>query len=128
MVAEEGITLVHAYRLTNRRDYLVAAVDQLDYLLGRNSFDKSFVTGVGERPVLRPHHRLVAASRVYVHGFLVNGPYPVTSDDPVQPKGRGPLSYVDDPRSYATNEPAIDYNASMVALMGMLMALRPAAR
>lgn len=127
MVAEEGITLVHAYRLTGRLEYLTAAVDQLDYLLGRNAFNKSFVTGIGANPVLRPHNRLVQASGVYLPGYLVNGPFPGAMDG-IAPKGRGPLSYVDDPRSYATNENAIDYNASMIGLMGLLMAVAPVTR
>jgi endoglucanase len=39
----------------------------------------------------------------------------------VAPKEKGALSYADDARSYATNEYAIDYNASLIALIGMVM-------
>jgi endoglucanase len=51
---------------------------------------------------------------------MVNGPN-TQAQDGIAPKGLGPLSYVDDDRSYATNEYAIDYNASVIGLMGMLM-------
>jgi endoglucanase len=32
-------------------------VASLDYLLGRNPLDRSYVTGIGTRPVQHPHHR-----------------------------------------------------------------------
>ena len=47
MTAEEGITLVYAYQLTKNPQYLAAAIDQLDYLLGRNHFNQTFITGIG---------------------------------------------------------------------------------
>jgi len=40
----------------------------------------------------------------------------------IAPKNRGLKSYADDERSYATNENAIDYNASAIALVVMLAA------
>jgi endoglucanase len=52
---------------------------------------------------------------------MVGGPN-ARAEDTIAPKDRGPLSYLDDARSFATNEYAIDYNASAIGLMGMLMA------
>lgn len=118
--AEEGITLFYAYRITGKPAYLNAAVDQLDYLLGRNHFNKSFITGVGSNSVRNVHHRLAQAKKIVIPGLMVGGPN-AKAEDGIAPKGRGPLSYLDDERSYATNEYAIDYNASAIALMGMLM-------
>ncbi|MFN4088640.1 MAG: glycoside hydrolase family 9 protein [Alphaproteobacteria bacterium] len=123
MIAEEGITLALAHRLTGRADYLAAAVGQLDWLLGRNPFERSFVTGVGSDPVRHIHHRVTQAQGIYVPGFLAGGPFPGATD-PVAPKGRGLLSWIDDDRSYATNENAIDYNASMIGLIGHLVTSR----
>lgn len=124
MAAEEGITLALAYRLTQRTEYLAAAVGQLDYLLGRNHFNKSFVTGVGADPVMNMHHRVAVASGRPLPGFLVGGPNNGAQSD-IAPKGRGPLSYADDAGSYATNESAIDYNASLLGLIGELATVRP---
>jgi endoglucanase len=121
MAAEEGITLFYAYKLTDNSDYLKAAFDQLDYLLGRNSFNLSFVSGVGTNAVRNVHHRISRAKRIVMPGLLVGGPNTYAQDD-IAPKGLGPKSYLDDERSYATNEYAIDYNASLIGLMGMLMA------
>ena len=119
--AEEGITLLYAYRLTGEPTYLRSAVDQLDYLLGRNHFNKSFITGVGSNSVRYVHHRIAQAKKIVIPGLMVGGPNSEAQDG-VAPKGLGPLSYLDDQRSFATNEYAIDYNASVIGLMGMLMA------
>ncbi len=120
MAAEEGITLLYAYRITGDRAYFQAAVDQLDYLLGRNHFNKSFITDVGSNSVRNVHHRLAQAKKIVIPGLLVGGPN-TRAEDGIAPKGLGILSYIDDDRSYATNEYAIDYNASAIGLMGMLM-------
>lgn len=121
LAAEEGITLFYAYKLTGNSDYLKAAVDQLDYLLGRNHFNLSFITGVGTNSVRNVHHRIAVAKKIVIPGLMVGGPNSDAQDD-IAPKGLGPLSYIDDERSYATNEYAIDYNAPAIALMGMVMA------
>jgi endoglucanase len=118
--AEEGITLLYAYRLTGEPTYFNAAVDQLDYLLGRNHFNKSFITGIGSNSVRYVHHRIAQAKKIVIPGLMVGGPNSEAQDG-VAPKGLGPLSYLDDERSFATNEYAIDYNASVIGLMGMLM-------
>ncbi|NER98595.1 MAG: glycosyl hydrolase family 5 [Symploca sp. SIO1B1] len=120
-VAEEGINLVYAYRLTGNQAYLTAAVDQLDYLLGRNHFNLSFITSVGSNSVQHVHHRISQAQNIVIPGLLVGGPN-THAQDGIAPKGLGPLSYLDDDRSYATNENAIDYNAPAIALIAMLMA------
>ncbi|HEY9830823.1 MAG TPA: glycoside hydrolase family 9 protein, partial [Stenomitos sp.] len=119
--AEEGITLLYAYRLTGNPEYMRAAVDQLDYLIGRNHFNKSFITEVGSNSVRNVHHRIAQAKKIVIPGLMVGGPN-AQAEDGIAPKGLGPLSYLDDERSYATNEYAIDYNASVIGLMGMLMA------
>ncbi|MDJ0737417.1 MAG: glycoside hydrolase family 9 protein [Nostocaceae cyanobacterium] len=120
MTAEEGITLFYAYKLTGNQAYLQAAVDQVDYLLGRNHFNKSFVSGVGTNFVQNVHHRIARAKKIVIPGLLVGGANTLAQDN-IAPKGKGALSYVDDERSYATNEYAIDYNASLIGLMGLLM-------
>jgi endoglucanase len=118
--AEEGITLFYAYRVTSNQAYLKAAIEQLDYLLGRNHFNQSFITSVGTNSVRHVHHRIAQAKKIVIPGLMVNGPN-AQAQDKIAPKDQGPLSYVDDQRSYATNEYAIDYNASVIGLMGMLM-------
>jgi len=122
MVAEEGITAIHAYRLTGNKAYLQMAEDQLDYLFGRNPFEQTFITGVGTRPVKQVHHIFAHSANIDIPGLLVGGPNEMAQSG-IAPKDQGVLSYADDRRSYATNEYAIDYNASLAALIALLIAL-----
>ena len=123
MTAEEGITLVYAYQLTKNPAYLTAAIDQLDYLLGRNHFNQTFITGIGTHPVKQVNHLFARAKNIYIPGLVVGGPNGDAQDNMVT-KNQGQLSYIDDARSYATNEYAIDYNASVISLMVNLIAIK----
>ncbi|MFQ5627229.1 MAG: glycoside hydrolase family 9 protein [bacterium] len=120
MSAEEGVILCLAYRLTGEQKFFQAAVAQLDYLLGRNHFSKCFITGVGSNPVVQVSHIFARAKNLSIPGLMVGGPNTHAQSN-IAPKNRGPLSYVDDARCYATNEYAIDYNASIIGLMVMVM-------
>ena len=62
--------------LTGREDMRDAALLQLDYALGLNAMDISFVTGYGERQVMFPHHRPSEADGIEapVPGLISGGP------------------------------------------------------
>ncbi len=120
ITAEEGIILIAAYNLTHNTDYLNAATAQLNYLLGRNHFNLSFVSGVGTNSVANVSHIYLVATKLKLPGLFVGGPNELEQSG-IGPKNKGPLSYVDDARSYATNEYAIDYNASIIGLLGTLL-------
>ena len=119
MTAEEGITLCMAYRIAGNPQHLAAARDQLHYLLGRNHFGKSFVSEVGSDAVREVSHLWFQITRKPIPGLFVGGPNTLEQSN-IGPKGRGPLSWIDDNRSYATNEFAVDYNASLIGLLGEL--------
>ncbi|AFY92150.1 glycoside hydrolase family 9 protein [Chamaesiphon minutus] len=119
MTATEGLTLILAYRMTDGTAYRQAAIDQIDYLLGRNPFNQTFVTGIGTHPVRHVNHIFARARKISIPGLLVGGANNGAQDG-IAPKNRGLLSYVDDEKSYATNEYAIDYNAELIALMSMV--------
>ncbi len=120
MTIEEGIILIYAYRLSQAPKYLDAAINQLSYILGSNHFNMSFVTGVGSNAASHISHLYLLAAKTKLAGLLVGGPNNLAQST-IAPKNKGPLSYVDDSRSYATNEYAIDYNASLIALIGLLI-------
>ena len=119
IAAEEAITLFYAHQASPQIAYQTAAADQLDYLLGRNPFNQTFVTGLGTNPVRHANHLFARAKKLYIPGLLVGGPNTLAQDK-IAPAKLGIRSYIDDERSYATNEYAIDYNASLITLMGLL--------
>ena len=121
ITAEEGITLFYAYQLTQNQDYLKAATDQLNYLLGCNHFNQTFITGIGDNPVKQPNHPFAIANEITIPGLVVGGPNENSPDRTVL-LNRGQLSYIDDNRSYATNQYAIDNNASVISLITNLTA------
>lgn len=114
-----GVHLAVANRLNPQPYYPHAISRQLDWVLGANPLAHSFVTGMGIFSPMEPHNRYSVASGVLVPGLLVGGPNSFANDK-IAPKKLGPRSYVDDSRSYATNENAIDYNAALVVVAGYL--------
>src|SRR5690606_17303055 len=73
----QAMMLLQAYRLTDDASYYNAAYQMLDYVLGRNATDYSFVTGFGSKSPMDIHHRQSVADDVEapVPGFLVGGPH-----------------------------------------------------
>ena len=124
VAANQGITLVLAYRLTGEACYLAAAIASLDYLLGRNATGYSFVTGLGSTPPRHPHHRPSRAMEQGegftagpVPGLLAGGPNAARQDGCASYPSTAPArSYTDDWCSYASNEIAINWNAPLVHL------------
>jgi endoglucanase len=119
MTVEEGVLMCMAYSLTQREPLLASARDQLHYVLGRNHFATSFVSGVGDHAVRNVTHIFAEAANLQLPGLFVGGPNEAEQAN-IAPRHRGALSWIDDRRSYATNEYAIDYNASLIGLLAML--------
>ena len=128
----QAMMLVQGYRLNGQRNYLDAAQSMLDYVLGRNAVDTSFVTGFGSHATLHPHHRPSEADGITapIPGFIAGGPQPGQQDKndcPVSyPSNITAKSYLDHYCSYASNEIAINWNAPLVYVSAALMALTPA--
>lgn len=126
VAANQGMALIQAYRLTGNASFLEAAMQNLDYLLGRNATGFCFVTGFGSKPPGHPHHRPSQADGVVdpVPGLLVGGPNPGREDGCSGYLGpERARSYLDDWCSYASNEIAINWNAALVYLAGAIEAL-----
>jgi len=126
--ANNGFVCWNAWRVTRDTSFRSAAVDMLDYLLGRNATGYSFVTGFGGLTPQAPHHRISTGDGVAapVPGMLVGGPNPGQEDQCAgYPSTLAPKSYVDDACSYASNEPAINQNAALILLAGSLAFVRP---
>ncbi|MBV7536343.1 glycoside hydrolase family 9 protein [Duganella sp. sic0402] len=127
----QAMVLLHGYRLNGKRVYLDAAQSSLDYVLGRNALDMSFVTGYGARATLHPHHRPSEADGIAapVPGFLAGGPQPGQQDKThcpqPYPSALPAKSYLDHVCSYASNEVTINWNAPLVYVSAGLQALTP---
>jgi endoglucanase len=108
--------------------YLDAAQALLDYVLGRNATDYSFVTGFGSLSPMLIHHRPSGADGIAapIPGFIVGGPHPDHFGDcPSYPSPLAAKSFVDLECSYSTNEIAINWNAPLVYVSAALQVLTP---
>jgi endoglucanase len=122
-VANMCIVSAYAYDFSGNRTYLNDVTESMDYLLGRNAMDKSYVSGYGERPLENPHHRFWAhqANSDYPMvppGVLSGGPNSAMEDDyarSVLDYGNTPAQkcYVDHIESWSTNEITINWNAPL---------------
>ena len=113
VVANYALMLLIAHRLDPKRQYRTGALDALHYLLGRNTFNTSFVTHVGSRWPMHPHHRPSMADGIVQPwpGMLVGGP---NADGKRDHPAR---QWFDDDASFKTNEVAINWNAPLVFLL-----------
>ena len=123
MAANYGMQLLVANAFRKDPRFVDTALDNLHYLLGRNTFSLSWVTQVGENPFRHPHHRPSGADTNAEPwpGLLSGGPNRSKNQDPAMrklPDGLPPAkSYVDDQEAYSANEVAINWNAPLVFLL-----------
>ena len=122
VVANYAMVLRLANHLQPKQEYVDAAQDQLHYLLGRNGFNGSFVTHLGAKWPMHPHHRPSAADGVDEPwpGLMVGGPNSHQGRDKHGDAAKNlPVAKVwfDDQNDYVTNEIAINWNAPLVFIL-----------
>lgn len=104
---------------TRARTYHDFGVRQVDYALGANPRNASYLVGFGASPPRNPHHRTAhgpwadsiqepVTSRHVLYGALVGGPS--TNND----------AYTDNRSDYVMNEVALDYNAGFTGAVARL--------
>lgn len=129
VAANQGIVLIQAYRLTKNKEYLNAAIANLDYILGRNGTGYSYVSGFGEKSMKKPHHRPCQSDNIdeVIPGFIAGGPNPAQQDKQgcmmPYPSDLPAVSYIDEECSYASNEVAINWNSPLTYLTFAIEAL-----
>ncbi len=136
VLSHMGLHGVYAWLATGKQDYLDVADAAMDHLMGRNPLGLSGVTGFGQKKAMKVHHRISGGDNVVdpVPGLLIGGPYAGGDDVINDPKntwmckeyrvsGKPALAWIDDQCSYATNEIAINWNASSSYLANALTAI-----
>ncbi|WP_291845131.1 glycoside hydrolase family 9 protein [Maricaulis sp.] len=128
-LANRGIVLAVAHDITGDARYRNGVIDAMDYLLGRNALDQSYIAGYGERAMRHPHHRFWAAGAdpefpPAPPGAISGGPNATNMSDPVASEMRGQCAaqacWSDDHRAYALNEVAINWNAPLFWIAAFL--------
>ena len=123
VAANYGMQLLVANALRADGKLVAAALDNLHYLLGRNTFSLSWVTQVGENPFRHPHHRPSGADANPEPwpGLLSGGANRGRQDNAMRARLAADLPpakmYLDDQEAYAANEVAINWNAPLVFLL-----------
>jgi len=127
-VANCAMLLLMADRVQPDKDYVCAAKDHIDYLLGRNPMGISYVTGCGQHAARYPHHRPSMTLGTTVPGMLVGGPNASIKKigcDPAAllvPENTPPMKcYIDMYGSFALNEICIYWNSPLVYAIGAFL-------
>jgi endoglucanase len=123
-----AIALLYADNYVAKGKYRKDALRAADYVLGRNATGFCYVTGYGVKSPRHPHQRISEADGIDdpMPGLLVGGPNPGQQDlaSGINYPSKAPdESYADVMASYASNEIAINWNASLVGLLSWLDAI-----
>ncbi len=130
VVLNQGMILINAYKSFGNTEFFEAALSGLDYVLGRNAVGYCFVTGMGNKSPVNPHHRISASDQIEepIPGMLVGGPNPHNVDqdcgsDQYEVIQFPAKCYIDKVCSYSTNEVAINWNAPLVYMSSSLQSI-----
>jgi len=121
-LANRGIVLANVYNFTGDTRFRDAALDMLDYILGRNPRELSYVSGYGTNAVEAMHHRFWAGAEYKGYPFPPPG---VVSGGPNNRQIAGPVSstiidnchaqtcFADVIDAYELNETCINWQAAV---------------
>ena len=123
-VANTQVVLAVAYDLTGDVRFRDAVLESMDYLLGRNALNNSYITGYGEKFSKNQHSRWFANQLEPSlpnppKGSLAGGPNSKTETwDPTMQatftEGCTPsMCYLDHIQSWASNEITVNWNAAL---------------
>jgi len=122
IILNNQVVIATAAEITGDVRYRDAVVTAMDYLLGRNGTDLSYITGYGTLFSQNQHHRWMAHSldaslpRV-ANGTVAGGPNSAIQDPVAQqtwPDGCvAQLCYLDDIQSWSTNEMTVNWNSAL---------------
>ncbi len=124
VVTDNSVIMAYAYLLSEDSTYLDGVISGLDYILGRNAVDYSYVTGYGTHTCENPHHRywsnqIDEAFPKAPCGVMSGGPNSGMQDPWVHGSGwkKGEIApqkcYLDHIEAWSVNECTINWNASL---------------
>jgi endoglucanase len=121
LVLNNMVVMATAYDISGDEKYRDGVLQGMDYILGRNALNQSYVTGYGENASENQHsrwyaHQLNAALPNPPVGTLSGGPNSSIQDPVAQAllKGCKPqFCYIDDIESWSTNELTINWNSPL---------------
>ncbi len=119
-IANKGLILALANKLTGKAEYLNASEKQLNYLLGVNPLGVSFFTGYGTVSPENPHHRPSMVAGKAMKGMLVGGVDQSLDDSAAKAycaDAPAAKCWVDNSESYSTNEITIYWNSPLTYLV-----------
>ncbi|WBB46617.1 glycoside hydrolase family 9 protein [Verrucosispora sp. WMMA2044] len=127
-IINNAVVLATAFDLTGAAKYRDGAVQTMDYILGRNALNISYVTGWGEHAAENQHSRIFGfqldpSMPKPPAGSIAGGPNAALQDPFVEQllEGCAPMfCYVDDIASYSTNEVAINWNSALAWISSFL--------
>jgi len=125
MVVNNAIIEGIAYDMTGDVKYLNGVVEGMDYILGRNPNENSYITGYGTSTTENPHHRywchqMKADWPSAPNGCMSGGPNSNMNDPMIQGAGYkiGELApmkcYYDQVDAWSVNEITINWNSPIV--------------
>jgi endoglucanase len=135
-VVNNCIVMAYAYDITKDIQYINGVSTAMDYILGRNPLEQSYVTGYGEHATTYPHHRfwsyqLDKSFPMAPAGVLSGGPNSAMQDPWIKGMGYkvGTIApqtcYLDNIESWSTNEVTINWNAPLAWTVSYLEDVAP---
>ncbi|MCR5816362.1 MAG: glycoside hydrolase family 9 protein [Ruminococcus sp.] len=124
-VLDNAIVMAYAYDMNGDDKYQDGVVGAMDYILGRNAVDNSYVTGYGSHTTTYPHHRFWSGQEfegfpLAPNGVMAGGPNSGMEDPWVKGSGwkKGKIApqkcYLDHIEAWCVNECTINWNAALV--------------
>lgn len=114
------IALAYAYEITKNVDYQKALLRSMDYIMGTNAMDISYVTGYGEKAETDTHDRwawTIGEDAFWPKGWLSGGPNNELLNDNATPGGAAAAkSYAGPgtaPQAWGSKENTVNWNAPL---------------
>ena len=120
VVLNRAMLLSTAYLLEGKKEYFDATVHQMDYILGVNAADYSYISGVGANAFCHPHNRVTEADGIEetIPGYVSGGPFKTPADETakeVLAPGTPPMKcFLDRWECYSLNEITIYWNSPAI--------------